>query len=575
MIGTGSGAAVISANRKNAMKAWDNDNTNDNENSIQTATRSKKLPATIKSEKCCSCFYKKPRAGSHVSIGYNLTLILVLFVCSFEMFRPDLLYIANNIVKEKISGTNFNEVTSKKEWFTFLTSFVTQIIGSYNDYNNIGALKPTRPDYLPIRIQNVELLQTRRDGLPYCMDPLSETSLEKEEENNKLDLNIRNTFHKVNTFLGINCQQINKRTTEYFGKLKVPINATSYNMNNEKDFQHIDCPYYIDEHFKYNNPFQKITYADPDNSMNIIEGYKYRMVDFESLSAVQGIQKCNFLDFNTKSIHLNIMFFLPTMQQLGQLQLVASFSTTGYAVTSRKLTLLRLTTPTQDLASDAVRLIYSYLPAFIFVHKFVLNVLSVVGTLIAICRRGSRSICKRGSSTAPSTTPVEKEIILKCPILIDILFNLSVFCLMIIIMNYNVVIVMINNSLAKYGSQMRQLDQEMAQNVTSTLDENAIRMNMNDDLIPLAANGFDTIRGGKFFYVLISFITGFETFYYFMLSHDQGFATSPLTVLYSLNDVSYLMVTLMVILIALGGFVALVFDDPGFLSVSGKLVVKK
>jgi hypothetical protein len=35
------------------------------------------------------------------------------------------------------------------------------------------------------------------------------------------------------------------------------------------------------------------------------------------------------------------------------------------------------------------------------------------------------------------------------------------------------------------------------------------------------------------------------------------------------------MVTLMVILIALGGFVALVFDDPGFLSVSGKLVVKK
>ena len=64
---------------------------------------------------------------------------------------------------------------------------------------------------------------------------------------------------------------------------------------------------------------------------------------------------------------------------------------------------------------------------------------------------------------------------------------------MIIIMNYNVVIVMINNSLAKYGSQMRQLDQEMAQNVTSTLDENAIRMNMNDDLIPLAANGFDTI----------------------------------------------------------------------------------
>ena len=69
----------------------------------------------------------------------------------------------------------------------------------------------------------------------------------------------------------------------------------------------------------------------------------------------------------------------------------------------------------------------------------------------------------------------------------------------------------------------------------------------------------------------ILYVAALETFYFLCLSHEEGFASSPLTVLLSLIHVGYLMVTSLVILIAVGGYVALTFTDAGFLTPWGAI----
>ena len=559
MIGANPGYAAVQASHdknnttNNAKKAWE---IIPDEIPDETTTDRSKGGT----RKCHTLLYKKPVAGSHGSIGYNLLLIVLFFVCQFQMFRPDLLFIANNIVKEKISGKNFKGISSHKQWFSWYQSLMVQIYNSYNDYNGIDA-SMNRPDYIPIRVQSIELFQTRRVGLPLCLSDMADTKPE-----NYPNDPIVTQYHRINTFLGIDCKRFNEISTQ-FGKIKIPINASmlGYDPSNESHFQTVDCPFYTNNTlFQHNNPYNKVDIVEADGTS--FKGYKYTITTMEAIVAAQGLQACNWLDLNTNVVTVKISFFLPTVGQFGELKLTTLFDATGGGTTERELILLSVATIVQDLDQDPWRLIFSFLPAFLFMHKFFINVFSIGGK----CKR------KCSQQTMEGNNPI-----LKFPLALEIVFNVCVMMMCSIIFHFYVYIFLIVDVLSKYGQQVRDyLDSNVAyaskesgsNEVLETNDNsNNIHAQCSLELLPLSKAALAIYAYAKVFYVAILYVAAVETFYYFSLSEDEGFASSPLTVLLSLIDVGYLMVTSLVILIAVGGYVALIFTDAGFLTPWGAI----
>ena len=161
------------------------------------------------------------------------------------------------------------------------------------------------------------------------------------------------------------------------------------------------------------------------------------------------------------------------------------------------------------------------------------------------------------------TTNNRRRRLLNIPVALDLAFNSCVALMMVCISFFYIQVFDISQVLSKYGAMVRDFDP--ADPAHDPKGE-PIQSLAQIELIPIAKQAFQLINASKVFYILVLYVSGFETFYLFSLSHDEGFASSPLTVMLSLIDVGYLLVTSMVILIAVGGFVSLSFGGDGFLT---------